>query len=165
MLCCWRCARHTACCTTARCCWEAAGRGGGGWRWDVFSGTSLKKRSYSRKRNELNALLLLARCRGLSHTWLEFLKDVLADWGHTGNKAGCRHCSALLLPGHAGVCLGCPMGVPWVRPGCAKSGLQSHAPRERARPVHIHVGTCCICPRLCAGICCLTVCPRGAFIR
>lgn len=120
MLCCWRCARRTACCTAARCCWEAAGRGGGGWRWDVFSGTSLKKRSYSRKRNELNALLLLARCRGLSHTWLEFLKDVLADWGHTGNKAGCRHCSALLLPGHAGVCLGCPMGVPWVRPGCAE---------------------------------------------
>lgn len=34
----------------------------------------LNKRSYSRKRNELNPLYLPAQCSGLSRTWLELVR-------------------------------------------------------------------------------------------
>lgn len=64
----------------------------------------LKKRSYSRKRNELNPCHLPARCGGMSHTGLELRKDVPAERGHVGAQAGCRHRSDPLLPGHV-----CPM--------------------------------------------------------
>lgn len=57
----------------------------------------LKKRSYSRKRNELNPCHLPARCGGMSHTGLELRKDVPAERGHVGAQAGCRQAAGIAL--------------------------------------------------------------------
>lgn len=108
----------------------------------------LKKRSYSRKRNELNPLHFPAWCGGLSHIQLELHKDVLAEWGHARERAG-RQAAGITLPCCCLAMAACALCVPSPQMGSAEPCTM-----ECARHVHMCVGTCCICLGLHAGVCC-----------
>lgn len=123
----------------------------------------LKKRSYSRKRNELNPCHLPARCGGMSHTGLELRKDVPAERGHVGAQAGCRQAAGIAL---TRCCLAmCALCAPNPQTGSAEPCTAEHANMCVGHMLHLPgVARRCVL-RACAsqGSVCRVITPSQTF--